>query len=196
MIDERRKTKDERRRSCGVRRFSFAVRRATSVAASAQVVVEYAIVFPILLLMTLLIIQLAHIFVAKQVVSYASFCGARAALVGEDYQKAASMVCSPITGLSGVRKDSTVTIPGWGALAGSGAAAVKTHAELRGDFKTDGPAVTVEVTHDFELTVPVADTVAYHMGEMFLTSDDLDFSTYGAPHIRVRSSCTLAKPWQ
>ena len=45
-----------------------------------QAVVEYAIVFPIQLLFTLAIIKVAHIFVAKHVISYAAFCGARAAL--------------------------------------------------------------------------------------------------------------------
>ena len=49
-----------------------------------QAIVEYAIVFPIQILLTLCMIQLAYLFVAKQVVSYAAFCAARAALVYED----------------------------------------------------------------------------------------------------------------
>jgi Flp pilus assembly protein TadG len=159
-----------------------------------QVIVEYAIVFPILLLLTLLIIQLAHLFVAKQVVSYASFCAARAALVGEDYAAAARMVCSLIAGPSGVGTGATVTVPGWGPLRGSAASAVKTQAASLSNVPTPYPATTIEVTHDFELQVPVANSVTYSLGEIFLESGDLDY-TYGVPHIRIRSRSTLSRPW-
>jgi hypothetical protein len=83
-------------------------------------------------MMTLAIIQLAHIFVAKQVVEYAAFCGARAKLVGLDNE--ATSFCGPgattplngaqvaalipLSGLCGsAAADSTngLTLPGWGS---------------------------------------------------------------------------------
>jgi len=85
-----------------------------------QAIVEYAIVFPILLLVTLSIIQLSHILVAKQVVNYAAFVAARAALVADseerrqdDAEWAAAFVCSPIAGNAGVTTPDDIEIPGW-----------------------------------------------------------------------------------
>ncbi len=175
---------------------SSIVRRQSS---SAQVIVEYAIVFPILLLVTLLIIQLAHLFVAKQVVSYASYCAARAALVDSDPQEAqsdanlaAQIVCSSIAGPSGVGSDSTVTLPGWGALPGSGASAAKTKVII-----TNGDSsLTADVTHYYELTIPVANTVTYQLGDVLLTSNDVDRDKFGAPHMPITGTCTLSKTWK
>ena len=162
---------------------------------AAQAVVEYAICFPIILLFTLAIIQLAHLFIAKHVVSYAAFVAARAAIVDEDYERAADLVCSYIAGPSGVAGADTIDMPGWGPLRGSGAAAVKTHAALVTDVATDYPAVTMEVTHQFELRIPIANTVAYSLGDMLLGLEGLDETTYGAPHITMVSRCTYSHPW-
>jgi Flp pilus assembly protein TadG len=159
-----------------------------------QVIVEYVIVFPLILMLTLMIIQLAHLFVAKQVVSYAALCSARAALVDEDYQAAAKLVCSPIAGSTGVGAGTSVTLPGWGGLRGSAASDAKTQATLIANVITDTPSVTAEVTHDFELLVPVANRLTYDLGQMLPASEDLDMH-YGAPHLQIRSRCTLSKPW-
>jgi len=66
-----------------------------------QALVEYAIVFPLQLMMTLAIIQLAQIFVAKQVVEYAAFCGARAKLVGLSDDEARAAAVIPLSGICG-----------------------------------------------------------------------------------------------
>ena len=83
-----------------------------------QALVEYAIVFPIQLMMTLAIIQLAQIFVAKQVVEYAAFCGARANLVGlpeTDVQRAAFIPLSGICAGDTVKDSANgLQLPGWG----------------------------------------------------------------------------------
>lgn len=164
----------------------------------AQVIVEYAIVFPILLMITLVIIQLAHIFVAAQVINYAAFAAARAEIVGEDPDAAAALVCSRIAGTGGVGTGSTVYLPGWGDLPRSLAAEIKTDTFLVTDepFQQEHPdAVTIEVTHDFELRVPVADMMVYRLGDVFLVADLMDMRTYGTPHIYMKSRSTLAKPW-
>jgi Flp pilus assembly protein TadG len=86
--------------------------------ARGQALVEYAIVFPLQLMMTLAIIQLAQIFVAKQVLEYAAFCGARATLVGLSEQEAQRAACIPLSGVcASSPEDATanVILPGWGS---------------------------------------------------------------------------------
>lgn len=68
--------------------------------------VEFAIVFPVVFLFFLVIIQIALLVTARQVVNYAAFCAARSAIVQipEDTQKArakaaraAAIACAPIS---------------------------------------------------------------------------------------------------
>jgi hypothetical protein len=68
-------------------------------------------------MMTLAIIQLAQIFVAKQVVEYAAFCGARAMLVGLKPQEAQTAAFIPLSGLCGNSTNDAngVVLPGWGS---------------------------------------------------------------------------------
>lgn len=86
---------------------------------SGQAVVEYAIVFPVQLLLTLTIIQLAHLFIARQVLEYGAFCAARAVLVGVDpveAQRAAIIPISAIAGPTGATtsdSSAAIVIPGW-----------------------------------------------------------------------------------
>ena len=84
-----------------------------------QALVEYAIVFPLQLMMTLAIIQLAQILVAKQVLEYAAFCGARAKLVNlsdDEARKAAVIPLSWICPADAVKDMATgIQLPGWGS---------------------------------------------------------------------------------
>ena len=174
-----------------------------------QAIVEYAIVFPIQILLTLCMIQLAYLFVAKQVVSYAAFCAARAALVyedddrfsaGDEARAAAALACARIAGSAGVEAGS-VHLPGWGDLRGYNAALVKTDVRIlsTGDDDEDDsgpqpPPVRVEIIHDYQLRVPIADEITYHIGDVLVSFEGLD-RTWGAPHIPIRGTCTLARPW-
>ena len=170
--------------------------------ARGQAIVEYAIIFPLLLVVTLGLIQLAHIFVAKQVVSYAAFCAARAALVSEDgdseepyadSHRAAAMVCSPITGSTGVEDaPEVINLPGWGELQGSGASIVKTTVDI--NRSAEGSYVEAEVIHRFELKIPIADELTYRLGGVLMGVEEVDRTTYGAPHINVRGHAVLAVP--
>ncbi len=98
-----------------------------------QTLVEFAIAFPIQLMVVLGIIQLSLIFVAKQIVNYAAFSAARAELVKDDdvnnadrdrnAYKAASIICTAIAGPSAKANISVTTdvyplirLPGWGLL--------------------------------------------------------------------------------
>jgi len=64
-----------------------------------QAMVEFVIVFPVLFLFFLTIVQSALLMSARQVVNYASFCAARAAMVGfpeEETARAAQLACASI----------------------------------------------------------------------------------------------------
>ena len=169
-----------------------------------QAVVEYAIMFPILLLVTLGIIQLSHLFVARHVVEYAAFCAARAMLVEEDSdaaeeqaEKAALIVCSSIAGRSGPEGE-PIEVPGWGTLPRSRSAATKTRVARVPPLDVDvDPVTTVsaEVTHDFELIVPVVNNMVYRLGELRIGVENVDMFDYDSPHLELKARATLAKPW-
>jgi len=161
-----------------------------------QVVVEYAIVFPIQLLVTLAIIQIAHIFVAKSLVSYAAFCGARAALVDEDAEDAAAIAMSGVAGTAGAELEENITVPGWGELPRSGGARLKNEVEVIEKTDEDGiPIVTCNVAHLYQLTIPIGNYLTYQIGRAFLPLPDID-ETYGEPHFRVTGTSTLVRPWE
>ena len=169
----------------------------------AQALVEYAIVFPLQLMLTLGIIQLAHIFVAKQVLDYAAFCGARASLVGlddADAMKAAVIPVSRIAGPSGVApRPDLVEIPGWGYLRNADAADEKmTDPHGRFDVASvslvSGTGIRCEITHAYELRVPIGNMVSYALCDVFLGAEDI-VMIGDAPHIRMQATCTLPQPW-
>ena len=162
-----------------------------------QALVEYAIVFPLQLMLTLALIQLAHLFVAKQILDYAAFCGARAALVGLEYddaKKAAAIPISRIAGPSGVSEPDGIDIPGWGTLRGSGAAMEKTSFEARPEQMGGHPVIRCEIEHAYELRVPVGNVVSYTLGDVFLAAEDME-RIGGMPHVRMKAACTLPQPW-
>ena len=164
--------------------------------ARGQAVVEYAIVFPIQLMLTLAIIQVAHVFVAKHVVSYAAYCGARAELVGESAEDAAALALSAVAGPSGADGETKISVPGWGELPRSGAARLKTEVYVEDTTDDEGVAVVVcNVDHLYELTIPVGNYITYQIGEMFISMPDID-ETYDQPHLLVKGTCTLVRPWE
>ncbi len=135
-----------------------------------QAIAEFAFAFPLQLFVMFAIMQLALLYVGKQVVSYASFSAARAALVGEDpadaYRRAetaAALACAPITGptvegsnfsLAALTADSAIiTLPGWGPVPKSGISRRLKTAVSRIEYPSDGE-VEVSVTHYYELTLP------------------------------------------
>ena len=173
---------------------AFCTRRLTA----GQALVEYAIVFPLQLLLTLIIIQLAHLFVAKQVVEYSAFCAARAGLSNlDDYdgqRRAALVPLSRISGKSGVAAQDSIVVPGWGALPGSAAADQKTSVTVRPDTVDGYPVVFSEVTHEYELSIPIGGAVVYKLGDV-TPGLEVDRSTYDAPHWVMSGTCVLARPW-
>jgi hypothetical protein len=178
---------------------------------SGQVLVEYAIVFPLQLVLTLAIIQLAHIFVAKQVISYAAYCAARAALVDEDPTTAACVPISRIAGEHGVTESTTFEVPvpgGTVPLPKFDAALEKTDVE---QLSASNPGeIKYRVTHRYQLGVPVGGAICAYVAQLFVghrprPGEDLDlefrsleyvdYESYGSAHLRLRADCTLVRPW-
>ena len=177
----------------------FTIRRAAHArrAERGQAIVEYAIVFPIQLMLTLAVIQLAHLFIAKQVLQYGAFCGARAKVIGltdDEARRAAAIPISKIAGTSGVTTSDDIVLPGWGTLPKSGAALEKSEIEF--DTATDAGTEVVEcrIDHNYELTVPIGNALAASVANVFLLDEEV-VNRYGeAPHIHVKAYCALPRP--
>ncbi len=190
-------------RQLSVLSFQFSVfsSRRAARAESGQALVEYAIIFPLQLLITLVIIQLAHLFIAQQVIEYSAFCAARAGLAQSPAidptacKRAALIPLSRITGTSGVVANDTITLPGWGTLPGSAAAELKTDVNVYPDSVNGQPVIHADVSHDYELNVPIAGDALYALGDL-TPGLDVDRSKWGgAAHWLMTGSCVLAHPW-
>ena len=130
--------------------------------------------------MILFVIQAGHLFVGKQLMTYASHAAARAALVGRDAHQAASLVCSAV---SPVTDGERLAVPGWGELPRSAAALRRTHVTLVETPGEGAGPVRVVVEHDFHLIVPVVNV---------LFADAL---TRDGPSLRLQSESVAYKPW-
>lgn len=123
-----------------------------------SVMLEFVLAFPLILTLIMACMQFAHIWMGKQVVHYAAYCAARAALVCEkgEYQKAgqqaAEQVCAwVVNGMTAGEVDKQ--IPGWGEIAGSGGVKRKTRVTVEEEGQWNIKAV---VEQDFALIMPVA----------------------------------------
>lgn len=139
-----------------------------------SVMMEAVIVMPILLFLIFLIIQFAHIWTAKQMVSYAAFCATRAiTVVNPDEQNeaalnAAKMALSWMCLADGGEGDDgeDVTVPGWGKIPGARSAGRRVVVEIATAKDKDGnkvvldgqasdyPVAAVKVTFSFPLLIP------------------------------------------
>ena len=165
-------------------------------------IVEFAIVFPVLLLIVLGVIQISLMFVAREVVEYSAYAAARAELVGEDPERAAETVCSAIAGPT---FDHTLgqplKVPGWGELPRSQASVVKTSVKVIDGIENSDGTVTVEVTHLYEMVVPVASMLfkpisrPLEPGDMPQDLQDLFVTIEGAPHFVIKCRYTRPVPW-
>jgi len=145
----------------------------------------------------------------RQVVNYAAFCAARAALVSEksEYrdaaQQAAEQVCAwVVNGMAAGERDKT--IPGWGDIPGSGGVGRKTRARI----DTLGPwNIQATVEHDFALLIPIAGPMIGWLCNPWETNREYDEQRADAsgnigdadliryPHIRFSETVCLPKPY-
>ena len=175
---------------------------------------EMAMAFPIHVLVTLGILQLGFLSIARAHAKATAFAAARSALVETpsagsgrirqtrkpDPARAARMVLLPVTGTTLIGPARIPRSSASGALARVGglariadpvrlaAAEQKTRVEIR---RLSG-AVRATVRHDFELTVPgVGRPFAW---AWVLAGGDASAAVqYGVPHIRIEEQCELRK---
>ena len=130
-----------------------------------SLLMEAAVCLPVLLVLILGCMQIAHIWFARQVVQYAAYSASRALLVtpnedqeravkpGGDAWKAAANVCGWIA-LSQPKGSREIEIPGWGGLPGSGGMERELELQLSKPAGEWYPVVTVKFV--FPLVMPVA----------------------------------------
>lgn len=117
--------------------------------------VEFALSFPLQLLITFGILQMVLLMVSGLVVNYAAFKACRAALVDENPKEAARVVLAPLAGRPVGGDGANVQIENWGPLRGSGTAYDKLDVEVESGYGT----VTTRVTFEQELLFPFIDAL-------------------------------------
>lgn len=169
---------------------AFCIRRRRD---RGQAVVEYAIVFPIQLMLTFAIIQMAHLFVAKQVLEYGAYCAARAAMIGATDAEVKEAAVIPISAITSASNMDFIELPGWGTLPGSYEADDKTTVDISRAGRSGGNVIVCNIEHEYELDVPVGNFAVYELGHLFLGVDDLYYRD-GKPHVLIKGGCTLPEP--
>jgi hypothetical protein len=183
--------------------------------------VEFAIVFPVQLMVFLLGVQLCLIIAGKQIVNWAAFCAARAELVGESAEDAAAIACIPIggTATAGGNYDS-VDLPGWeGSKPDLDVLSMRAREKLSLDGTgvevvescSDGTGrVVVRVRYAYEMMIPMANWVIFYaldgMNPGLVHFDSLENSgpvpdssialiVGGVPHLVIEEKGVLAANW-
>ena len=183
---------------------------AANEARRGSVMLECVLAFPLILTLMLGCMQIAHIWVAREVTVYAAYCAARATLVCKDSeykdaaQQAAEQVCAWVI-IGQAEGEEEKMIPGWGAIPGSGAVRRKVKATVQpiGQWNT-----SATVKFDFALLLPIAGPVigwlvnpwqensewleqqADETGNAHRYVDSVQY-----PHIRFEETVCLAKPY-
>lgn len=128
-----------------------------------SMLMEAVVCLPVLLVLILGCMQIAHIWFARQMVQYAAYAAARSLLVvsNPDHKKAvepggvawkaAAQVCAWVA-LSG--HGHQIGVPGWGEISGSGSMEEKLKLSLDQPYGEWYPGVTVQF--DFPLVMPIA----------------------------------------
>jgi len=179
---------------------------------SGSVMLEFVLAFPVILTLMLACMQFAHIWMAKQVVHYAAYCAARAALVcekgeyhGKDKgpQQAAEQVCAWV-GRGMLAGESDKRIPGWGSIPGSGGVRRKTKVTIE---ELGAWNIKATVENDFALVFPLVGPMIgwgvnpWQSGSEWIEQHADETGDIGRadlvqyPHIRFTESVVLPKPY-
>lgn len=171
-----------------------------------SVLMECVLAFPLIFALACSCLQLAHIWIARQVVQYAAFTAARSTLVCSEgeYQDAAQQAAEQVLSWAVIGKaqgERDKGVPGWGAIPGSGGVHRKTRVQITPLGQWNVKAV---VEFDFALVVPVAGPligwwVAPHenieqradpTGNAHRYVDMVPF-----PHLRFKETAIISKPY-
>ena len=184
-------------------------RLRSTAQAHGSVMLEFVLAFPLILTLMLACMQFAHMWMAKQVVHYAAFCAARAALVCHTAEydqaggQAAEQVCAWIVhGRSEGEQDKR--LPGWGTIPDSGGVRRKTKTTVEAVGRWN---VRATVTHDFALLFPLVGPMIgwgvnpWASGQEYVAQHDDPTGNIGGtdmvryPHIRFTEVVVLPKPY-
>ena len=184
--------------------------------ANGSMLMEAAVCIPVLLVMILGCMQIAHMWFARQVVQYAAYASARVLLSTPDqnYAKAvatggaawqaAARVCSWIA-LSSPESGKEIEVPGWGKVPGSRNMESKVKLQLGTAGDTWNPMVTV--SFDFPLVMPIAGPIIargmnpwadgrqWRIQHADATGDAHSGEAMNYPYIRFTESAALVKPY-
>ena len=159
-----------------------------------QAVVEFAVVFPFQLLITLLVLQITFLYVAGHVVDYAAFAAARAQLVGEAAEDAAEAICTPIAGITNLNTDADpIYYPGWGDLDRSEISRERTSIDMVTALTDDQNFIEVGVNCDVELIFPVANRIVSWIP---LLPDESYGDVGEIPHVAISALHRMPVPWR
>lgn len=184
-----------------------------------SVMLETAFILPVILTLIMGIGQFAHILLARQVVAYAAYASARAALPMSDQKiggaqseaefaalQAAKQICAPITlGGEGSPGGKKLRLPWTGEIAGSEAVARKLRVSLE---YTPNLLERATVEMDFPLVFPIAGNLIGGLGNLLtMTGKSGDGEPEGVtwshryesgfffPHLTLRETAVAAKPF-
>jgi len=180
---------------------------------SGTVLMEFIMAFPIVLTLMLAVVQFAHICIARQVVHYAAYSAARAAMVtmeGADAtnyaHEAAARVCSSITlSESPAEYSSRVDSANAGTDDAFKAALRKTRETV--DFDSNPWNIKATVYHDFGLVVPIVgqmlgwgltlwDKDAYQLKPDMTGNVHTNLDAIAYPHITLTETVLMSKPYK
>lgn len=172
---------------------------------------EFVLAFPIILSLILGCMQIAHLWMARQVVVYSAYCAARSAMSchEDEYdaagRQAAEQVCAWII-IGQAEGETQKQIPGWGTIPGSGAVRRKTVVTVEALDKWN---IKATVKFDFGLVIPIAGPmIAWLMNPWKEDSEWLEdrvddtgnahrfVDTVEYPHVRFEETVCLPKPFE
>ena len=150
--------------------------------------VEFVIVFPVLFLFFLVILQTTLLLNARQMVHYAAFYAARAAIVDASAQTAAEVACAPLA-------------PGPNTMVAFPAKVLLSQLLTTADIETNGDEVTANVVHYYAMRIPLVNKIFFEIfSEGTLPVELLDHinslgELAGLGTLLDGSATTIEHPW-
>lgn len=177
-----------------------------------SVLMESILFLPVVLLSFMAAAQFAHIYLARHMIEYAAYSGARAGRLGSaaviqtNAYNAAQQICSILSLTAAGASGEPLTLPWFGTIEGSQSLAEKLQVTCTED---PGKSITCTVRMDFPLVVPVAREVVAGLvrftevgSKKFLTlsehpaPDTILYTGNPFPHLRFKRSVTVPRNYQ
>jgi len=167
---------------------------------------EFVLVMPLLFLLIMGVVQIAHIWTARMVTHYAALCAARATLTMNARQQdeavqAARQVCAWMAGSDG---NGMADVPGWGRIPHSAEVPQRVRVTVAPAMGGAPWLSGATVEFDFPLLIPVAGTMMGYLAKRGSAGTDYkpvsgwtgQFAhRLGRPYITLRETVWLPKPY-